>query len=130
MTPDHWIYFSSGDVFFGRMHEPKNWSADMAPAGRTSLVVEMFCFENDPVWSEPDASVLQRVAQRLAELKLIEEKQVSGGCVVRLPKAYPLYVNEYRRRMHDDPRFPAPVREPPIRRPQRPVPVHQRRLVH
>jgi protoporphyrinogen oxidase len=100
VTPDHWIYFSSGDVFFGRMHEPKNWSAAMAPAGRTSLVVEVFCFETDPVWTEPEESVLKRVAKRLAELKLIEEKQVSGGCIVRLPKAYPLYVNDYRRRMH------------------------------
>jgi protoporphyrinogen oxidase len=99
VTPDHWIYFSSGDVFFGRMHEPKNWSAAMAPQGRTSLVVEVFCFETDPVWTEPEAAVLQRVAKRLAELKLIEQKQVSGGCIVRLPKAYPLYVNDYRRRM-------------------------------
>ncbi len=99
VTPDHWIYFSSGDVFFGRMHEPKNWSAAMAPAGRTSLVVEVFCFETDPVWAEPQEVLLKRVAKRLAELKLIEEKQLSGGCVVRLPKAYPLYVNDYRRRM-------------------------------
>ena len=99
VTPDHWIYFSSGDVFFGRMHEPKNWSAAMAPAGRTSLVVELFCFETDPVWTEPEEALLKRVAKRLAELRLIEEKQLSGGCVVRLPKAYPLYVNDYRRRM-------------------------------
>jgi protoporphyrinogen oxidase len=99
VTPDHWMYFSSGDVFFGRMHEPKNWSADMAPAGRTSLVVEVFCFETDPAWAEPEEALLRRVAKRLAELKLIEEKQFSGGCVVRLPKAYPLYVNDYRRRM-------------------------------
>jgi protoporphyrinogen oxidase len=99
VTPDHWIYFSSEDVFFGRMHEPKNWSAAMAPAGRTSLVVEVFCFETDPVWTETEEALLKRVAKRLAELKLIEEKQVSGGCIVRLPKAYPLYVNDYQRRM-------------------------------
>ena len=99
VTPDHWIYFSSADVFFGRMHEPKNWSAAMAPAGRTSLVVEVFCFETDPVWTETEEALLKRVAKRLAELKLIEEKQVSGGCIVRLPKAYPLYVNDYQRRM-------------------------------
>jgi protoporphyrinogen oxidase len=99
VTPDHWIYFSSGDVFFGRMHEPKNWSAAMAPEGRTGLVVEVFCFETDPVWTEPEEALLRRIAKRLAELKLIEEKQVSGGCIVRLPKAYPLYVNDYRRRM-------------------------------
>jgi protoporphyrinogen oxidase len=99
VTPDHWIYFSSADVFFGRMHEPKNWSPAMAPAGRTGLVVELFCFETDPVWTEPEEALLKRVAKRLAELRLIEEKQVSGGCIVRLPKAYPLYVNDYRRRM-------------------------------
>jgi len=100
VTPDHWIYFSSGDVFFGRMHEPKNWSVAMAPQGRTSLVVEVFCFETDPAWTEPEQALLKRVAKRLAELKLIEEKQVSGGCIVRLPKAYPLYVNDYQRRMN------------------------------
>jgi protoporphyrinogen oxidase len=99
VTHDHWIYFSSGDVFFGRMHEPKNWSADMAPTGRTGLVVEVFCFETDPVWTEPQDALLKRIAKRLAELKLIEEKQVSGGCIVRMPKAYPLYVNDYRQRM-------------------------------
>jgi len=99
VTPDHWIYFSSGDVFFGRMHEPKNWSPAMAPEGKTGLVVETFCFETDPVWTEPEAAHLQRVARRLAELKLNRGEQVVGGCIVRLPKAYPLYVNDYQRRM-------------------------------
>lgn len=99
VTPDHWIYFSSGDVFFGRMHEPKNWSGAMAPAGRTGLVVETWCFENEPVWSEPDEAHLQRVAGRLTEMKLIEKRQFLGGCVVRLKKAYPLYVNDYQQRM-------------------------------
>jgi protoporphyrinogen oxidase len=99
VTRDHWMYFSSADVFFGRMHEPKNWSSAMAPPGRTSLVVELFCFETDPAWTEPDEELLRRIAKKLADLKLLDEKQVSGGCVVRLPKAYPLYVNDHRRRM-------------------------------
>lgn len=38
VTPDHWIYFSCDDVFFGRVHEPKNWSSVMSPSGKTSLV--------------------------------------------------------------------------------------------
>ena len=130
VTPDHWIYFSSGDVFFGRMHEPKNWSAAMAPEGRTSLVVEVFCFETDPAWTEPEEALLKRVAKRLAELKLIEEK----AGLRRLRRAAAQGLSALRQRLPaahgDDPRFPAPVRQSPIRRPQRPLPLHQRRLVH
>jgi protoporphyrinogen oxidase len=99
VTPDHWIYFSGDDVFFGRMHEPKNWSPAMAPDGKTGLVVETFCFETDPVWSEEDDSILRRITVRLSELRLIQEAQYLGGCVVRLRKAYPLYINNYRERM-------------------------------
>ncbi len=98
VTPDNWIYFSSDDVFFGRIHEPKNWSKDMAPAGRTSLVVEVFCFEDEAVFSEPDASVTVRTVKRLTELGLIKKSDVSGSKVVRLKKAYPLYVRDYRQR--------------------------------
>jgi len=99
VTPDHWIYFSSDDVFFGRMHEPKNWSSAMAPGGSTSLVVEIFCYETDPVWSEPAGSLARRVARRLAEIGLIEENDVEDSTIVRLRKAYPLYAGDYRERL-------------------------------
>jgi protoporphyrinogen oxidase len=96
VTPDNWIYFPTSEVFFGRMHKPKNWSGAMAPEGKTSLVVEIFCFEKDPVFTERDDQLAGRVARQLAEMKLIEERQVTGSCVVRLRKAYPLYVLDYR----------------------------------
>ena len=99
VTPDHWVYFSTDDVFFGRMHEPKNWSAAMSPPGKTGLVIEVFCFEDEPVWDEPAESLARRVAKRLAELELIREDEVSGSTVVRLRKAYPLYVGDYAARL-------------------------------
>lgn len=99
VTPDHWIYFSTDDVFFGRIHEPKNWSARMAPAGKTGLVVEIFCFKTDPVWGEADDSLIERCSRRLAELGLIKEAEIGGGTVVRLRHAYPLYIPGYQERM-------------------------------
>ena len=99
VTPDHWIYFSTDDVFFGRMHEPTNWSAAMSPPGKTSLVVEIFCFDNEPVWREPDESVTRRVLKRMAELGLIKENDVSDSMVIRLRKAYPLYTDDYLERL-------------------------------
>jgi len=95
VTRDHWIYFSSPDVFFGRMHEPKNWSPAMAPADRTGVVVEVFCFQHDAVWTEPDDHLLGRVAARLEGLGLIAPGEARGGSVVRLERAYPLYVRGY-----------------------------------
>ena len=41
-TDRTWIYFPENDIPFGRLHEPKNWSAAMAPPGATLLVTERF----------------------------------------------------------------------------------------
>jgi protoporphyrinogen oxidase len=110
VTPDHWIYFSSDDVFFGRIHEPKNWSSAMSPSGKTSLVVEIFCYESEPIWKEPDESLIKKVSCRIAELNLIEEGQVIDGCVVRLKKAYPLYVDNYEQRTETILHFLHPIK--------------------
>jgi protoporphyrinogen oxidase len=99
VTPYNWIYFSSDDVFFGRIHEPKNFSPAMSPPGTTSLVVEIYCYESDPIWTEPAELLINRVSRRIAELGLIEEEQVTGGCVVHLRKAYPIYVDDYEQRL-------------------------------
>ena len=95
VTPDQWTYFPMDDVFFARMHEPRNWSKAMSPAGKTSLVVEVFCYETDPVWRESDASVTGRVVKRLVEIGMIRESEVMSSKVIHLRKAYPLYVGDY-----------------------------------
>lgn len=99
VSPDQWLYFSSDGVFFGRMHEPRNWSDAMSPPGKTSLVVEIFCYEDEPVWRESDASVTRRVIRRLAELEMIDESECEAAMVVRLRKAYPLYAGDYLERL-------------------------------
>lgn len=99
VTPDHWIYFSTPDTFFGRFHEPKNWSPSMAPADATGLVVEVFCFKDDPVWTEPDEQLLARIVKRLDELGMIKAGEYRGGTVVRLEKAYPLYTIGYQQQV-------------------------------
>ena len=98
VTDDHWIYFPDADTFFGRMHEPKNWSKAMAPPDRTGVVVEVFCFRHEPVWSEPDESLMQRAATRLEELGLFSASELAGGTVIRLTEAYPLYDSGYEQR--------------------------------
>ena len=31
IRPDTWVYFPENNYIFGRIHEPKNWSAEMVP---------------------------------------------------------------------------------------------------
>jgi protoporphyrinogen oxidase len=96
VTREHWIYFGSPDVLFGRIHEPKNWSSAMAPQGATGLVVEIFCFKTDAIWSESDDKILSLVVKELDRLGLIKASEYQSGKVIRLEKAYPLYTRGYK----------------------------------
>jgi protoporphyrinogen oxidase len=85
-----WIYLPERSVPFGRLHEPANWSPALAPAGRTALVAEYFCFQGDRVWASDDQELLALTAGQLARLGLIRAGEVLGGRVVRVPRAYPI----------------------------------------
>lgn len=89
VRPESWIYFPSPEISFGRITEPRNWSAQMAPPGMTSLVAEHFCDPGDPVWRTDDAVLLARTIDDLVKLGFIRRDQVVGSAVVRAPGAYP-----------------------------------------
>ncbi len=99
VSPDHWIYFPSRDISFGRIHEPKNWSAAMAPPDRTGIVVEFFCFEGDSTWNADKESLVRRAAADLERTGLVRAAEIEDVCMVRLPKAYPVYVTGYTKHM-------------------------------
>ena len=98
VTDDTWLYIHEPKIKFGRIHEPKNWSTDMSPVGKTSLVIEYFCFEGDSIWNKTDAELAQDAIRDLVEkLGFIKEKDVNGYCVVRVKKAYPMYELGYKK---------------------------------
>ena len=97
MFPDNWIYIHDPGVKVGRIQNFKNWSAEMVPDPRyTVLGMEYFCTENDGMWSASDAQLIERAKSELAILGLAAKSKVVDGSVVRQPKAYPLYDHEYR----------------------------------
>lgn len=95
VSPDHWVYIPSRDVKLARFHEPKNWSAAMAPADSTGLVLEFFCQAGDWVWGRDADELLQEALGDLASLDLVSPDAVSGFRAVRLRKAYPVYYMGY-----------------------------------
>jgi protoporphyrinogen oxidase len=97
LFPDNWIYVHDPDVRVGRIQNFKNWSPDMVPdASKTSLGLEYFCDEGDALWRAPDAELIALATREVERLGLARAADVSDGCVVRVPKAYPIYDAAYR----------------------------------
>ncbi|HEX6943377.1 MAG TPA: NAD(P)/FAD-dependent oxidoreductase [Gemmatimonadaceae bacterium] len=94
--PDNWIYIHTPGVKVGRIQNFNNWSRAMVPEpGTTCLGLEYFCFEGDGLWSSADADLVELAKKELGELGLVDPSRVRDGCVVRMPKAYPVYDSTY-----------------------------------
>jgi hypothetical protein len=97
LFPDNWIYIHDPNVRVGRIQNFKNWSPEMVPdAGMTSLGLEYFCNEGDDLWCMADADLIDLGRREVARIGLARVEDVVDGCVVRVPKAYPVYDAAYR----------------------------------
>lgn len=95
--PDNWIYVHSPDVRVGRIQNFRSWSPDMVPdPGKTTLGLEYFCTEGDETWSALDADLVELATREVSRIGLVRDTDVEDGCVVRVPKAYPIYDSSYR----------------------------------
>lgn len=93
---DNWIYVHDPDIRVARIQNFKNWSPDMVPdPAKTSLGLEYFCAEGDAMWTMPDADLLELGRREVERIGLARSADVQDGCVVRVPKAYPVYDSEY-----------------------------------
>jgi protoporphyrinogen oxidase len=97
LFPDQWIYIHSPEVKVGRIQNFKNWSPEMVPdSSKTALGLEYFLWHSDTLWSETDAVLIAMGRREAAKIGLIAESDVVDGCVVRMPKAYPVYDASYK----------------------------------
>ncbi|GAC1330157.1 MAG: NAD(P)/FAD-dependent oxidoreductase [Candidatus Dormibacteria bacterium] len=96
LFPDNWVYIHEEGVKVGRLQNFKNWSAEMVPDPSTTCIgLEYFCFENDGLWASSDDDLVALAARELESLGLITRDEVFDGVVVRQPKAYPVYDDDY-----------------------------------
>ena len=91
-TPDHWIYFPDGQIF-GRLHESKNWSSEMATKEKTGVCLEIFCDKDDKMWKTPDKEIAYQV---IHDMPLVEKFDIKDHFVVRVEDAYPIYDIHYQ----------------------------------
>ncbi len=96
LFPDNWIYIHDPSVKVGRVQNFRSWSPEMVQPGMSCLGLEYFCFEGDGLWSAPDTELIALAKKEIAKIGLIAESDVTDACVVRQPKAYPVYDESYR----------------------------------
>ena len=97
LFPDNWIYVHDPTVKVGRIQNYRNWSPDMVPdPSQTGLGLEYFCNEGDSLWTASDEELIALATREIARIGLARAEDVRGGCVIRVPKAYPIYDDAYR----------------------------------
>ncbi len=91
-----WMYVASGALSTSRIQEPKRRSPSMAPAGRTSLMLEVPCNVGDATWRAGVGELRDRGLRELGALGF-EVRDVLDAFCVRVPHGYPVYHCGYDR---------------------------------
>ena len=94
---DNWIYIHDPSVKVGRIQNFRSWSPEMVPDPNLAcLGLEYFCFEGDDMWNATDEDLTALAKREIAAIGLVGEDEVVDACVVRQPKAYPVYDDDYK----------------------------------
>jgi protoporphyrinogen oxidase len=95
---DNWIYIHDPSVQVGRVQNYKSWSPEMVPdPAYSSYGLEYFCFEGDGLWSTSDHDLIELAKREIQKVNLAASADVVDGCVIRQPKAYPVYDDSYQK---------------------------------
>jgi protoporphyrinogen oxidase len=98
LVPDNWIYIQERDVKVGRLQIFNNWSPYLVADQNTVWVgMEYFCNEGDELWSMDDETFFDFATKELAQIGIIDLKDVLDGTVVHVKKTYPAYFGTYDR---------------------------------
>ena len=94
---DNWIYVHDPEVEVGRVQNYGSWSPFMVKENRSCLGLEFFVNEGDEMWTKSDDELIEQGKRELLKLGLISDAaSVETGYVVRMPKAYPVYDEDYQ----------------------------------
>jgi len=97
LFPDNWIYIHDPAVGVGRIQNFKNWSPEMVPDQKmTSLGLEYFCSEGDDLWTMSDTDLIEMGKREVERIGLANSVDIEDGCVIRVPKSYPIYDTDYQ----------------------------------
>jgi protoporphyrinogen oxidase len=89
------MYVSEGKYIMTRIQEPKRRSPFNAPEGKTSVMLEIPCNENDETWNCPEETLLKRCLADLKELGIDIQNKVIDYFTTSVTHGYPVYSLDY-----------------------------------
>ena len=96
LVPDCWIYIQEPQVNLGRLQIFNNWSPYMVKNLNTVwLGLEYFATEGDELWQKGEKDFIAMAIKELAQIGIIEEKDVLDSIHLKVKKAYPAYFGTY-----------------------------------
>ncbi|WP_298439161.1 FAD-dependent oxidoreductase [uncultured Ferrimonas sp.] len=96
ISDNTWQYLSDPEILGTRLQEPKRRSEFMAPAGETSVMVEIPCDKGDAIWTMDSAKLQRRVLQDLATLGVDPKFASAEHFSSYTEHAYPLMDMSYQ----------------------------------
>jgi protoporphyrinogen oxidase len=94
---DQWLYFPEKEIPFGRIMEPKNFSSKLSPEGKTSLMVEYFCWKGDKIWNLGKKELFELTVKWLERINFIKKDKIIEYHTHREEYAYPVYDIYYQK---------------------------------
>ncbi len=97
LFPDQWLYVHSPELDTGRITNFRNWIPEIYGEEKTTiLAMELWCYDEDSIWSEDDAHLIAKASSEIRNTGLIGKAEILGGHVYRIPRCYPVYDTGYK----------------------------------
>lgn len=91
VTGDLMVYLLDPGFHSNRIGEQKNLDPSMIPADQTVLCFEFCVDDRGASWALPDAHFFELAREDLRLLGAVDDDEIAGCHVRRLPEAYPIY---------------------------------------
>ncbi|MCJ7561330.1 FAD-dependent oxidoreductase [Candidatus Bathyarchaeota archaeon] len=94
-----WLYIPDERTLSHKVGFPSNYSPNVAPAGKSSVLAEVTCNIGSKIWKMKDEEILDRVINDLHDLKIINKADVCFVTVRRTEYAYVIIDLDYDKNM-------------------------------
>jgi protoporphyrinogen oxidase len=94
-----WLYIPDKDIKTHRVSFPSNYSEFVAPKGKSSVLAEITCSQDDKLWSRKDDDIAKEVIEDIHRLKIIKKSTVCYAKIKKSKYAYVIYDLEYANKL-------------------------------
>ncbi len=95
----HWLYFPDRDLLTHRVVFLSNYSPQMCPPGKSSIIAEITYREGDEISRMEEEVLMENVIEGLHERNIIDKKKICFKKILKSEYAYVIYDLDYQRNM-------------------------------